>query len=307
MLWSWVNTAELRAFCERDDDWVVDHDRCKLRLDIEPTPMTEEWKTVVRWETSLPPHYTLADVIKAVDRLDKAELPDPAMGGILGALMGGANEVGLHLSFEEQGHWKDLDPAAVWAPIQDELDACRDDVRRDFWSNDLLVEVNKDGSVIRCEPEFKYRLPEPGAACVCAALSDLNFGAGDGDRRLSIDPAHRFGKVYLADGRGIYVDTSYPKCEADPSVTWAYTGVSAHRLATCLAGREDPGIGEFEVSWAVDAGGRVSRTDVALPEDLNDEIAACLSTELAGAGFSCAQGGEGVVVRSTMRVQVLDQ
>lgn len=270
---------------------------CTLAVDVTSRP-GEEHAILDRYRAPISASPSKEELLAAVGKLVRIPPPvEGALSGILGAL--GPNFVGLRIDeVSYRGPWQKAPPVSVYDAVRPALDACMSDVRRDYWKNDIALEVGTDGKMNRCEPWLWYRLPWPGTACVCEALRGVQFDAGPAGRRARFEFSSHLPPPRVSDGRVITAYLSDEKASDETAVSGPI-GVSGVALAQCFVANPPAKELQFTLGWQVDAGGRTQSVRVDLPEASQR---ACVEGVVKAAQFACPQAGAAVSVTAIAHV-----
>jgi hypothetical protein len=281
---------------------------CKLVVEIhrhDPTPDGERgYARVARYGASLPTRESPAEWAARLRRSGLAPSPWPREAGGLG-LSGTIEDDGdkseawaVVNGIEQSGGWTyTLDPD-FFAAKSRELAACTPGpwVWRDWWTQSVVISVNGDGRMSRCEPALPDHLPPPEFACWCGVLAHLGFQAGAGERRASFD-IHTFLPARHSV-RDKYFRVAYlgRKRADDVSAILGTGEVDDRDLIACLG----PVTSEMRdvkvpLHFTVRADGQATPTRVRWPAAIPRPAAACLDGVLARARFACPLSGHAEV------------
>jgi hypothetical protein len=237
--------------------------------------------------------------------------PRPDQGGLgIGGVSGGVERLGLHARMRDvvySDNWTQPPREAQFQKVAAELEACQlaAPARRDFWMHPTMIAVNAQGKVVRCEPRYLHRLPEPGFACKCDVLRSMDFGPGADGRRASFEL-----EALRSEPRGSVVRYGHMGgvTSADPWVTLGEDGVKDELIGPCLEGIAPPLELKLPVHLSVDADGKVTAVQATFPEQLSGGTVACLEHVLGSAQLSCpAQDHAEVDTSLTLHVMVVQR
>jgi hypothetical protein len=267
---------------------------CELRVTVEqPPPREGVWKTLASWEAAVDDPLSIQAWRAAFAAL--APPPPPSPGTmVMGVMSRGAAEPRLvtvdHLA--AFGAWSGATAVTptpqVFVGVQGALDACHVAGGSYGATEQGSLSIAPSGVVDRCalylrdeDPALVARNPRR-ETCLCAALSNVAFGAAVGPRRLAVSfmnrptPAEaRGGRVYGARFDAVKTDAPW---DVRP-----YIAASAGALGHCRAASGARGIVRVPVRLRVDGGGRV--VDASAETDAS--IRGCVEEALRRTPFPC--------------------
>ena len=280
---------------------------CKLAVDLfrrEPSKKGERHDTkVARLGAALP---NSEDPSQWAERIRKTGMkprpPEREMGGLIGTL-GGEDppSPGVHVAVvgvEQSGNWAYTLDSEVFAPKAKELHACVPEKRvwRDWWAQPLLIEVNPDGRLSRCEFPYPDHLPPPELRCQCNVLGGVGFRTGAAQRRASFElQTTAGGKRPVEDG---YSRNGYlgEKLSDDASAILGTDEVDNRDVIHCMSPiRSALGDVKVPLRFSVGADGRASDARATWPSSLPPTVTTCLDSVLRAARFNCPLSGHAEV------------
>jgi hypothetical protein len=214
------------------------------------------------------------------------EKPEPAAGGGVGIGIGRLLGEGREIAVEEVDARGAFSKVPVAADFSAEAARATKTCPATRWlTTSLLVEVNEDGKVARCEAD------QGAPACLCAAFTTHRFAAEKGKRRARFDLVKRGdgsgGAVTVAPigkshGRAPSVTISQRGGSYDES--WEVGEARSKGLVKCF-GADGPRL-QIEVHTTLDERGHV--TDVKLGGGaLSEAEAKCVAGEAKRFAFRC--------------------
>jgi hypothetical protein len=260
--------------------------RCRLEVEVRgPADDALRRDTLGRWAVDVP--YDPASWGAAVAKLSPQGSSAGAIGGLVGAVSPTPSGSRVQVrSFEPLGIWpKEPTQSAVEA-VNSALDGC--------WrfheggrGPKYLWEIGHDGHIARCEDLSGSNFTDP--TCVCGALSSLDLGPADTQRRLVVDLASSFPDHAVVDHHE--VTAKLDKLQStDPFNRW---GIAWDRTALeeCLGPQMEPGMSAtVPLVFHVDSNGNVA--SVASSQAVKREIMSCIEREFGRASFPCPLAGE---------------
>lgn len=249
-----------------------------------------------------------ADVIEALDRegLD-LQMVGPDGGGaslLLGMLGDGARPPVIVRDLEVMGTWDatlashlDVHLEQALAPHREELLACdRGEPHFDFWANDFVIEVARDGRITRCEPEMQDHNARASFACECGVMARrLDFGAGLGLRRLRFATDVDRGRTHTRAPSTHDAGATFRVRDASDRTVMLGSAVFGDQLRACLADLSgDLSPSRLLANLVVGADGRVTEASVrAMPGDVIAlQLEACALEALHATRLTCPFEGE---------------
>jgi hypothetical protein len=293
--------ASIEVRCEKS--------ACQLAVDVfrrEPTQKGERrTTTVARLGADLP---SREDPVKWAGRIRRKGIkPRPpareAGGlGLLGTLEGeGRPRPGIRVSVTEvqqSGTWAYTLDSSVFAAKAKALHACVPEKRvwRDWWVQPMVIEVNPDGRLSRCELAYPDHLPPPEHACQCQVLGGVGFRPGAAQRRAAFEL-----RTIAPDqpaAADAYVRNAYlgRKQADDPSAILGTGEISNADLIRCLSPiRSAVHDLRVPVRFSVRDDGQTSGVRRTWPDSLSPAVTACLDGVLRAARFNCPLSGKAEV------------
>ena len=188
---------------------------------------------------------------------------------------------------ETDGQWGS---APVWAALDAmDLTACWAD-REQLSYSPILLSIDADGALTRCEASGAR--PAPETDCACRGLAGADFGAGRADRRASFRlTSHQPPAVNRA---GQIIRAHLP----------IETGIGSHSLSTCLARAPQAAPATIPVHIAARDDEEATPRETEWPGWVDESARVCLELTLSAAQLSCPTGAGGQTVRTELTVDV---
>lgn len=168
----------------------------------------------------------------------------------------------------------------------------KDPIRRDWWAQPMLIEVNASGQVTRCEPKYVDRFAPPQFACQCDVLRGIDFGRGADGRRASFNLWTTEVTAGSAHSTDLYRSAYLKDTAADDPTALLGSQELPAGVEDCLHAVKQPVEVDVPVRFTVAADGRVHTADPRWPALLPPTVTECMDAALAKARFTCPLSGQ---------------